>query len=184
MSKHNVTAVALYANGVAFAAKAHIKKKRKGKMGISYIYHPINVANNLAKAGIDDIETLLAALLHDVIEDTPYTEDDIAREFGESVAKLVVGLTDLSNVPKSERRKEQIERAKSYDYRLANIRVSDKIDNLHSIVDLEAPWPKDKINEYVAFSKDIVEAIDSNLIHPEIMIEFESAYRKVMDYIT
>lgn len=183
MYTKEISSVTDYSKALIFSSKAHINMKRKGKHGISYIYHPINVANNLIEAGITDIVTLQAALLHDVIEDTKYSKDDIEARFGAEVADLVDGLTDRDDLPKAERRKEQIERAKSYDYRQANIRISDKIDNLHSIVDLEAPWKSSKIEEYAGFSLEVVQAIDSKIIHPTILAKFTQAHKKVISHI-
>jgi (p)ppGpp synthase/HD superfamily hydrolase len=167
---------------VAFAAKAHVGQKRKGKLGLSYIYHPINVTNNLITAGILDLATLQAALLHDVIEDTEYSEKDIALEFGDEVSALVKGLTD-EDLPKEIRRAKQIEIAKSYDWRLAAVRTSDKIDNLLSIVFLKAPWSKDRIKEYADFTIKVVDAIPVYEQNIKLIRKFEEAVIEVDRYL-
>jgi (p)ppGpp synthase/HD superfamily hydrolase len=72
-------------------------------------------------------------------QDTEKTEKDIEKTFGKEVATLVAGLTD-KDLPSDLRKIKQIEVAKTYDWRKAAVRISDKIDNLYSIVRLEVPW--------------------------------------------
>ena len=78
-----------------FANKAHAGQKRKS--GEPYIVHPISVANILVSLGMDT-ESVVAALLHDVVEDTPVTLEDIRREFGSTTAQIIDGLTKLSKL--------------------------------------------------------------------------------------
>jgi (p)ppGpp synthase/HD superfamily hydrolase len=167
---------------VAYSAEAHRGKKRKGKGGLSYIYHPISVTNNLIKAGIYDLETLIAALLHDVIEDTDETKEDIKKLFGEEVAELVDGLTD-EELQSDMRKAQQIEVAKGYDWRKAAVRISDKIDNLNDIVKLEAPWSKEKITDYANFTVKVINAIPDDIKNAHLVEEFENALTEVRAYI-
>lgn len=91
-----------------FAAKAHEGQKRSS--GQAYIIHPLAVAYILLELGMDT-DTICAALLHDVVEDTPATLDDLKKRFGQDVAMLVDGVTKLSKIPiftKEEQRAENI----------------------------------------------------------------------------
>ena len=78
-----------------FSASAHFGQKRIS--GEEYITHPLNVAISLANLSSDS-ETIIAGLLHDVVEDTNFTYQDISREFGDRVAKLVDGVTKISQI--------------------------------------------------------------------------------------
>ena len=86
-----------------FAAEKHKNQKRKS--GESYIIHPLHVAYILASWGLDT-QTICAALLHDVVEDTNATYEDIEKNFDEEVASLVEGVTKLSNLFKTVEEKK------------------------------------------------------------------------------
>ena len=79
-----------------FAKDNHAEQKRIS--GENYIMHPLNVANILSEINLDD-ETICAALLHDVVEDTPVTKEELAKEFGEEIATMVDGVTKLRKTP-------------------------------------------------------------------------------------
>src|SRR4026209_2713188 len=87
-----------------FAAKKHKDQKRKGQDGEPYINHPIEVANLLVDAGkIADPDMIIAALLHDTVEDTDATFEEIEKRFGATVAGYVRELTDDKSLAKAER---------------------------------------------------------------------------------
>ena len=89
-----------------FAVKYHGNQRRKS--GDLYIIHPLNVAYILATLELDD-ETICAALLHDVVEDTPATNEDLIREFGEAIAIIVAGVTKLGKIQYTTIEEEQVE---------------------------------------------------------------------------
>ena len=89
-----------------FASKYHKGQCRKS--GEPYMIHPLNVAYILAGLELDD-ETLCAALLHDVVEDTPVTHEDLVREFGETIAEMVAGVTKLGTLRYTTREEQQVE---------------------------------------------------------------------------
>ncbi len=89
--------------------------KTKGADGEPYINHPLEVANLLANVGkIEDYDVLIAAVLHDTIEDTDTTEEEIAEMFGETVCGYVAEVTDDKSLPKARRKELQIEHAPHY----------------------------------------------------------------------
>lgn len=119
-----------------FAAKAHEGQKRSS--GQAYIIHPLAVAYILLELGMDT-DTICAALLHDVVEDTPATLDDIKKRFGQDVAMLVDGVTKLSKIPvftKEEQQAENIRKmllAMSQDIRVMIIKLCDRLHNMRTL---------------------------------------------------
>ena len=108
------------------------------KSGEPYLIHPMAVAEILAEFGMDE-ETIVAGLLHDVIEDTPYTTEEMTRDFGEEVNLLVEGVTKLGSLKienKEERQAENLRKmflAMSKDIRVLIIKLSDRLHNLRTI---------------------------------------------------
>ncbi len=119
-----------------FAAKAHAGQKRSS--GQDYIIHPLAVAYILLELGMDT-DTICAALLHDVVEDTDATLDDLKKRFGEDVALLVDGVTKLSKIPtysKEEQQAENIRKillAMSQDIRVMIIKLADRLHNMRTL---------------------------------------------------
>lgn len=119
-----------------FASKYHEGQKRSS--GQAYIIHPLAVAYILLELGMDT-DTICAALLHDVVEDTPATLDDLKKRFGQDVAMLVDGVTKLSKMPtftKEEQRAENIRKillAMSQDIRVMIIKLCDRLHNMRTL---------------------------------------------------
>ena len=87
----------------SFAAQRHTGHQRKGNDKQPYINHPLEVANLIANVGqVDDVDVLIAAILHDTVEDVGVTKDDIVKQFGERVAGIVMEVTDDKTLPKEE----------------------------------------------------------------------------------
>lgn len=110
-----------------FASEKHATQIRKNSAGTPYINHPIEVAEHLASVGgVTDEAVLIAALLHDTIEDTETTQDEIRDAFGEEVLGLVMECTDDKELPKMERKRLQIVNAphKSPGAKMINLNVS------------------------------------------------------------
>ena len=113
--------MATITKAVMFAAAKHTLQRRKNVSQSPYIEHPIRVAYILANIGKVDCETCLAAAyLHDVIEDTNCTYDEIVKDFGKDIADIVKEVSDDKSLPKVERKKLQVLNAfkKSYGARL------------------------------------------------------------------
>jgi len=119
-----------------FAAKAHDGQTRSS--GKPYITHPLAVAYTLLELGMDT-DTICAALLHDVVEDTDATLDDLKKRFGQDVALLVDGVTKLSKIPTSTKEEQQAENirkillAMSQDIRVMIIKLSDRLHNMRTL---------------------------------------------------
>ena len=119
-----------------YALKHHGKQLRKS--GEPYIIHPLNVAYILADIGMDD-STISAALLHDVVEDTDVTNEDIVREFGQEIADMVAGVTKLGNIAFASIEEQQVEDyrkmflAMGKDIRVIIIKLADRLHNLRTL---------------------------------------------------
>ena len=144
-----------------FAARKHTKQRRKGNREIPYINHPVEVATLVATvAGCEDIAVLQAAVLHDTIEDTDATPEEIEREFGKRVCDLVLEMTDDMSLPSPERKQKQIERASSLSNHAKLIKIADKIANVGDIARHPPPdWTDDRRRKYFAWTKEVVDRI-------------------------
>ncbi|PZR73566.1 MAG: phosphohydrolase [Chthoniobacterales bacterium] len=141
-----------------FAAQKHSRQRRKDADATPYINHPIAVADVLARVGgVTDLATLRAALLHDTIEDTETTSEELEQRFGEEVHLLVEELTDDKTLPKEERKRLQIEHAPSLSRRAKEIKIADKICNLGDIT-LAQPldWPMQRKRDYLDWAERVV----------------------------
>lgn len=126
-----------------FAANKHRDQRRKDTAASPYINHPLALADVLAnEGGVDDVEVLCAALLHDTIEDTQTTPDELRREFGDRVANIVLEVTDDKSLPKAERKRLQIVHAGHASFEARLVKLADKICNLRDILaSPPANWP-------------------------------------------
>ena len=120
-------------NAASFAAKKHRDQKRKGGDSEPYINHPIEVANLLTNVGkVDDTDMIVAALLHDTVEDTDATFEEIEAMFGKVVTDYVRELTDDKSLPQAERKRLQIDHAPhlstgAKQIKLADLRKKEKV---------------------------------------------------------
>ncbi len=140
------------------AAHWHVGQRRKGAAQEPYINHLIEVARLVAEAtGGDDPNLVVAALLHDAVEDQPVSRAAIAQEFGEDVAALVLEVTDDKSLPKQERKRRQVEHAPSLSPRAAILKLADKTSNLTALaVSPPADWNKARRLDYVQWGRDVV----------------------------
>ena len=133
---YNGTDLELLKRAYDFARKAHVNQKRAS--GEEYFIHPCTVAGILVDLGLD-AATVAAAFLHDVIEDTPVSEGDIKKEFGEEVLELVVGVTKLEKIEFTSKEEEQAENfrkifvAMAKDIRVIIIKLADRLHNMRSL---------------------------------------------------
>lgn len=147
---------------VNFAALKHKNQKRKDSAGTPYINHPIGVAHILTDEAkiIDDINVIQAALLHDTVEDTDTTNDELRDVFGDDVAGLVAEATDDKSLPRDERKRLQIETASSHTPRARLVKLADKLYNLRDLR-REAPvgWTKERVQEYFEWAAQVVRGL-------------------------
>lgn len=140
------------------AAEKHRLQRRSGYDGLPYINHLIKVTRILWDvAEVRDANTLLAAILHDIIEDTDTTEAVIAEKFGPSVGSIVLEVSDDMSLPTAERQKIQLDSASSLSKQAKIIRIADKGCNLRDIMSYPVAWALEKKQDYLQHTLKIIE---------------------------
>jgi len=143
---------------VSFSAEKHRTQKRKDADESPYINHPIAVAKLLSQVGkVSDLPTLKAALLHDTIEDTDTTADELEKKFGIEVSELVMEVTDDKNLPKAERKRLQVEHSSELTKRAKMIKIADKTCNILDITHSPpTSWSLERRVEYLHWADKVV----------------------------
>lgn len=142
-----------------FAAERHRDQRRKGREASPYINHPIAVTRLLAEVGnVSDPVLLQAAILHDTVEDTETTLDELEARFGPEVRRVVEEVTDDKSLPKLERKRLQIEHAPQRSNRAKQLKVADKSSNLIDIAHRPPEnWTPERKQEYFDWAERVVE---------------------------
>ncbi len=154
-----------FLDALNFAALRHSNQRRKGRAGAPYVNHLIEVAHILANHGVDDLDLLCAALLHDAVEDAGVTAAEIRSRFGERVMHLVLAVTDNDSDPLWQRKLHQIERAPTLSPEAQNLRIADKISNLRGI--LTSPpenWSIERKLAYFGWADKVVDGCSDGLL--------------------
>jgi (p)ppGpp synthase/HD superfamily hydrolase len=143
------------------AARWHVHQRRKGPAGEPYINHLLEVAMLVAQAtGGSDPNLVIAALLHDAIEDSEVPCALIAAAFGEEVASLVMEVTDDKSLPKDERKRKQVETAAGRSPKAKLLKLADKTSNLRTIAaSPPADWSVKRRIEYVEWAVAVAEGL-------------------------
>lgn len=144
---------------ILFAIDKHEGQIRKDAERSPYITHPLLVAQALLEIGdVQDPPTLIAAILHDTLEDTKTTEVEIRKAFGEEILQIVLEVTDDKSLEKMARKRLQVVHAPSISNKAKVIKLSDKLVNCRDI--LNSPpedWPMERRREYIQWAADVVE---------------------------
>jgi (p)ppGpp synthase/HD superfamily hydrolase len=153
-----LTGLRLVSEAAEFAARRHTGMQRKGRGNEPYINHLAEVANLLAIATDGaDAELVAAGWLHDTIEDTETTREELAQKFSERVAALVVEVTDDMTLPKDQRRQKQVNDAPKKSPGAKMIKIADKISNIRARIH---PQPnqveREDLIDYVAWAEKVV----------------------------
>jgi (p)ppGpp synthase/HD superfamily hydrolase len=139
---------------IEFAAGRHALQKRKGALKEPYLNHLVSVANLLAKATAgSDFGLITAGLLHDVIEDTDTSTEDLERHFNPEIVELVLEVTDDKSLPKLERKRLQIEKAPNLSKKAKQLKLADLAHNLESIATSPpGDWSRERRREYIGWA--------------------------------
>ncbi len=151
----------LFLKALSFSAGKHRHQRRKDEKASPYINHPIDVANILWTVGdVHDIPTLIAAILHDTIEDTDTTPQEIQDNFGNDVLGLVMEVSDDKTLPKTERKQKQITHSPHLSQRAKLLKLADKICNVHDMA--FAPpdsWSLERRINYLQWAEAVIDGL-------------------------
>lgn len=144
----------------AFSAHKHRNQRRKDREASPYINHPIALADLLAnEAGITDLEVICAALLHDTIEDTETSYEELVEHFGVSIADIVMEVTDDKSLDKATRKRLQVEHAPHISAKAKLVKMADKTCNLRDIANSPPhDWSNERKQDYVNWACVVVNA--------------------------
>jgi len=172
------TGIALLLRALAFAAHKHRDQRRKDAEASPYINHPIALAEVLAReGGVGDIEVLCAALLHDTIEDTDTTEDELREAFGDRIAGIVAEVTDDTSLPKAERKRAQIDHAPALSEGARLVKLADKICNLRDVASHPpSRWELARRQEYFEWARQVIDGLRG--ASPSLEAAFDAAYSR------
>lgn len=167
-----ISDITLILEAAEFAAARHQKQKRKGKSRRPYIGHCIEVAATIATvAGLEDPNVLAAALLHDTVEDTRTTREEIREQFGSAVDDLVAEVTDDKRLKKQKRKQAQIDHAPHLSPGAKVIKLADKISNVREIAhDPPKQWSVKRREKYFDWANAVVVAMGD--VDPELESRF------------
>ena len=162
-----------------FAAEKHAGQKRKGRAAEPYINHLIEVAELVASASpLLDTNLVMAAFLHDTIEDTGVTAQELEQRFGSDVTALVLEATDDKSLPKATRKALQVENARHKSARAQVLKLADKISNLRSLLaSPPADWSPERKREYSEWARQVVSGFPSP--NRRLLAEFEKVYAEL-----
>lgn len=150
----------IFLKALRFASIKHSDQRRKGKSQKPYINHPIQVAEILWESGEYDLPTLVAALLHDTVEDTGTKPEELEEQFGKTVRDLVMEVTDDKSLPKDRRKDLQVLTASHKSERARRIKLADKISNLlEMIYDPPANWGRKRRRDYYDWTERVIDGL-------------------------
>jgi len=142
-----------------FAAEKHKFQRRRGFDKLPYVNHLIKVANILLECGEQDLDLLLAALLHDTMEDTDATQQEVSSRFGKDVLSLVLELTDDMDLPYNERKQIQVDKASHLSEQAKILKIADKLCNIRDIMLYPLDWSEQEKLEYIKWSEVVVDQV-------------------------
>ncbi len=175
----NDTSIKLILKALAFAAHKHRDQRRKDSDASPYINHPIALANILCnEAGVTDTAVLCAALLHDTVEDTDTTPEELSELFGPDICRIVMDVTDDKTLLKAERKRVQIERAAYACTEAKLVKLADKIANLRDINSRPpVDWPLARKQAYFDWAKAVIDRVRGVNVRLEALFDAEYARR-------
>lgn len=161
----------------AFAAEKHRNQRRKDEDASPYINHPIQLAYILVQAGVADPVVLAGALLHDTIEDTNTSHDELEIVFGHEIANIVAECSDDKRLGKLERKQAQIDHAARLSHKAKLVKLADKIANVSDIDGAPpAGWSLERKREYFDWAKQVVDQLRGT--HAALEARFDAEYAK------
>ena len=168
--------LALILKALEFAARKHRDQRRKDPEASPYINHPIALANVLCNEGcVEDPIVIATAILHDTLEDTDTTQEELEKAFGPRIAQIVAEVTDDKRLPKQERKRLQVEHAAGLSTEAKLVKLADKICNVRDVA-CHPPthWTPGRCREYFNWAKAVVDRLRG--VHSTLERLFDEAY--------
>ncbi len=169
--------LALMLKALSFAAEKHRDQRRKDIQASPYINHPIDLANILVnEGGVNDVQVISGALLHDTVEDTDTEYDELLSCFGQSIADIVMEVTDDKTLSKAQRKQMQIDHAPDKSEQAKLVKLADKISNLRDLVrSPPADWSVERKLEYFNWAKQVIDGVRG--VNPSLEQVFDQVYQ-------
>lgn len=163
-------------DAIVFAAAKHRNQRRKDAEASPYINHPLQLAHVLATEGeVTDVATLMAAVLHDTVEDTETTYEELCERFGQEIADVVMEVTDDKTLAKAERKQRQVEHAPHMSHRGALVKLADKTCNLRDVANSPPTnWSLERKREYFDWARRVVDGLPPG--NDRLRRAFDAAY--------
>ena len=183
-SFHSADDMAQLLKALKFAAIKHQHQRRKGETAVPYINHLITVAEILWEIGqVRDIDTIVAGILHDTIEDTDTTPDELRETFGDKICDIVEEVTDDKQLPKQVRKQLQIERAGHASFEARQVKLADKISNVSDLADAPpAGWSLERRQAYVEWAENVVNGLRGS--NPHLETHFDTICQRVRQQLS
>jgi guanosine-3',5'-bis(diphosphate) 3'-pyrophosphohydrolase len=164
---------------INFAAEKHKNQRRKDLEATPYINHPIGVANILAnEAGHKDVVLLQTAILHDVVEDTDASFEELESKFSKDVVDVVREVTDDKSLSKWERKNLQVTRMPGKSQRAQSVKLADKLYNLRDLYRATpVGWTTQRVAEYCHWAKQVTD--EARGVCPKLDALLDEQYRKM-----
>jgi guanosine-3',5'-bis(diphosphate) 3'-pyrophosphohydrolase len=163
-----------------FASEKHKFQRRKGCLKIPYINHPLRVCEILIDVNENNIDLLIAAILHDTLEDTDTSDQEILDLFGEKALSIVKEVTDDMSLPSKKRKELQIEKAGKLSIEAKLIKIADKASNISDLVRYPIQWDRDRKIEYVNWSLKVYDKCKG--LNKQLDSMFENICQQALDH--
>jgi guanosine-3',5'-bis(diphosphate) 3'-pyrophosphohydrolase len=170
--------LSLLVKAMAFAANKHRDQRRKDECASPYINHPLALVDVLVhEGGVVEIDIIVAALLHDTIEDTDTTGGEIERAFGAAIRSIVEEVTDDIRLERAQRKRAQVEKAPFLSPQARAVKLADKICNLRDVVsNPPAGWGLERRQAYFDWAKEVIDGLRG--LHGTLEEVFDQVYRQ------
>jgi guanosine-3',5'-bis(diphosphate) 3'-pyrophosphohydrolase len=176
--EHPLTGTQIILAALGFAARKHRNQRKSDAENAASITQPIQLAHVLGVEGnIADEQVIAAAILHDTIEDTETTNEELRQQFGLTIAEVVEEVTGDPSVPAHEQKQRQLEQAPHISRRAKLIKLAEKICDLRDMADNPPPdLTKRQIQDYFDWSKEVVDCMRG--ISPSLEAAFDDVYAR------
>ena len=166
----------LLIKAMSFAAHKHKDQRRKDKEASPYINHPIGLAEVLVNVGnVTAINTICAALLHDTVEDTETTQEELTETFGAEISDIVMEVTDDKSLSREDRKQAQIDHAMHLSSEARAVKLADKICNLGDVSTSPPDWSLERRQQYFDWAKNVIDGLRGDW--SELEAEFDLRYQ-------